>query len=207
MKTCTRCGETKARDLFGRDARKPDGLRYDCKACVNERMSAWRQANAAKVAEQKRLYYEANAAKVAEQQRAYREANAAKVAERKRAYREANAAKIAERMRAWQQANAARIAEQGRLYREANPHLVNAKTARRRAAQLQRTVAWSDAVAIATLYEIAARVSRCTGIEHHVDHVVPLQGRKVSGLHVPLNLRVVPATLNLRKNNRFEVRA
>lgn len=177
MKTCTRCGETKARDLFSRDARKPDGLRSQCKAC--------------------RVEY----------QRAYREANAAKFAEQKRLYREANAAKIAGRMRVYREANAAKLAEYTRRYREANPHLVNAHTARRRAAQLQRTVAWSDAVAIATLYEIAARVSRCTGIEHHVDHVVPLQGRKVSGLHVPLNLRVVPAPLNLRKNNRFEVRA
>jgi len=192
MKTCTRCGETKARDLFGRDASKPDGLRSQCKACRAEYQRAYREANAVKIAERNRAYYEANAAKVAEYQRAYREANAVKIAERDRAYREANAVKIAERNRA---------------YYEANPHLVNAQTARRRAAQLQRTVAWSDAVAIATLYEIAARVSRCTGIKHHVDHVVPLQGRKVSGLHVPLNLRVVPAPLNLRKNNRFEVRA
>lgn len=73
------------------------------------------------------------------------------------------------------------------------------------AARDKRRVAWADAVAIATVYAAAARVSRCLGVPHHVDHDIPLQGKRVSGLHVPLNLRVIPATLNLRKHNHFEV--
>ena len=50
-------------------------------------------------------------------------------------------------------------------------------------------------------YEIAARVTRCTGIPFEVDHIDPLKGRDRSGLRVPWNLQVLPAFANRRKSN------
>lgn len=47
-------------------------------------------------------------------------------------------------------------------------------------------------------------MTNSTGIVHHVDHVIPLQGRTVSGLHVAGNLRVITASENVKKHNRYE---
>lgn len=53
------------------------------------------------------------------------------------------------------------------------------------------------------LYAEAAALSKHLGIRFHVDHEIPLRGKNVSGLHVPANLRVVAATVNLAKGSKF----
>ena len=78
----------------------------------------------------------------------------------------------------------------------------------RKSAKLKRTPAWLtefDLLKIKCLYQLAAMRTRESDRVWHVDHIIPLQGEKVSGLHVPSNLRVIPAVENNRKYNRYEV--
>lgn len=68
----------------------------------------------------------------------------------------------------------------------------------------QRTPKWADMKAIGAIYEEAAKKRKRTGLEYHVDHIIPLNGYSVSGLHVADNLRVISARDNRAKGNKFD---
>lgn len=94
-------------------------------------------------------------------------------------------------------------------WRGKNKHKANATEAKRRAAKLNATPAWLTAEHLAqidALYADAVSLSEKTGVKYHVDHIIPLQGEMVSGLHVPWNLQVIPAFDNLSKHNKFNGR-
>lgn len=87
-----------------------------------------------------------------------------------------------------------------------HPWVIRALTAKRRAAKKQRTPLWLNQAHLAEIegfYHFAKVMEQITGREYHVDHEVPLQGRIASGLHVPENMRAIPASENQRKSNRF----
>ena len=89
-----------------------------------------------------------------------------------------------------------------------NPAKVNARTARRYACKTQATPKWlgvDDNWMIEQAYELAALRTKMFSFPWEVDHVVPLRGKKVMGLHVPWNLQVVAQMENRRKSNTFEV--
>lgn len=76
--------------------------------------------------------------------------------------------------------------------------------AARNAAKVNATPRWLTAdhhAEIARIYAACRRVTDETGIPHEVDHIVPLRGADVCGLHAPWNLRVITAEANRRKSN------
>jgi hypothetical protein len=120
---------------------------------------------------------------------------AACVAEKRRATVEVRR----QRDRQWRAVNPEKSFERNRKWRVANPGAKNALVTARKVAVKQRTPAWSDLDQIKAFYRLAAAFSKLY-VPHHVDHIIPLNGKTVSGLHVPLNLRVIPATDNLHKS-------
>lgn len=83
-------------------------------------------------------------------------------------------------------------------WRKNNPGKNAAQTAAYKAAKLQRIPLWADMEAIEAFYD-----ARPEG--HHVDHIIPIQGDDVSGLHVLKNLQYLPVEENLKKGNNWKV--
>lgn len=105
--------------------------------------------------------------------------------------------------RAYRKANPERArAAVKRHYQENKPRYF-AQSAERRALKARSCPPWASRDAIAAIYAEAARMTQETGVQHDVDHEIPLRGCCVSGLHVPWNLRVMPASENRAKGNRW----
>jgi hypothetical protein len=107
------------------------------------------------------------------------------------------------------QAAKTRPTEDKKLYQSRwkarNSVWVKADTKARRRKHRQATPPWltrKQKGEIRQLYQIAITMSRTTGEPYVVDHIIPLRGNEVCGLHVPWNLRVVTREENLKKSNK-----
>jgi hypothetical protein len=88
-------------------------------------------------------------------------------------------------------------------WKKSNPARHAANESRRRARKFAATPAWANKRLIDNIFLEAKRITVATGVEHHVDHIVPLRSQIVCGLHVESNLRIIPATENIAKLNRY----
>lgn len=108
--------------------------------------------------------------------------------------------------REWKRKNPERKKENDKRWRENNRPKARAFNSKRRAAEKNATPPWLTKEHLAQMtrvYEDAERLTVETGVLHHVDHIVPLRGKNVSGLHVPWNLRAIPAPENLSKGAKL----
>jgi len=148
----------------------------DCKACVAIYMKKYRQLNASRIAELKRTWKDNNIEHVRIRDNEYAKANPEK-------RRKARA-----------------------KWRLANPHAINALTRKRRATMLNRTPKWIDddeLWLIQEVYRLASDRTKLHGFSWHVDHIIPLQGKTVSGLHTIANLQVIPGIENIKKGVNY----
>lgn len=141
---------------------------------------------------------------------AWADANRDKINLRASLYRQNNREKLAEANRISYSLNKDRERARQKEYARLSPEKVTAKTAKRKAAKLRAIPPWltkEQHAEIAYCYQEAFALRLYTGQEYHVDHIVPLQGKTVCGLHVPWNLQVVSASYNLKKGNSLLVGA
>ena len=123
----------------------------------------------------------------------YRVANAEKVRAASRKWAEENK----DKQRAYVLTNKLSVQRTRAAWKKANPHKLAEYKAARRAAELNAMPAWADREQIKAVYRTAKEL----GLE--VDHVIPLRGKTVSGLHVAENLQPLGSTENKRKGNSY----
>ena len=108
--------------------------------------------------------------------------------------------------RGWQDLNRSHVNSYNNNWRKANPDKHAARQGQRRASKLKATPSWlsdEQKAHIKRLYSLSKTMSDITGINYHVDHIIPLKGENVCGLHVPWNLQVLRADLNIKKSNKL----
>jgi len=127
--------------------------------------------------------------------------------ERVRELRRASAKRCPEtpRHKEWLIENAQRMRDHRRKWKKANPGIVAADTRSRQLKKVKATPNWLSAEQknkIVDIYKRAAEITKQTGLPHDVDHIIPIRGKAVCGLHVPWNLQILTRTENARKSNR-----
>lgn len=131
----------------------------------------------------------------------YFAANPDKVRETKNAYCRRNA----ERIRRWRRENAERLRAYwkayGREYRKLFKAETAEKTRRQQAARRRAVPNWFDADKAAAVYAEAMRL-RAEGKDVEVDHIFPISGLTVCGLHWHGNLQIIPSAANRSKGNK-----
>lgn len=158
-----------------------------CSQCAAEKKRLWNVQNPDKVNAQKRVWRDANLEK----------ARALNLANQKLHRDSANA-----RQRKYAERHRDRLLESRRIQQKENLAQGAAKSMRYHADKMQRMPAWANQDHIDGMYELA-QVFRDVGLDVHVDHEIPLRGKRVSGLHVADNLQILNAQANRSKSNFF----
>ena len=120
------------------------------------------------------------------------------------AYYKANSEVEKGRFKAYRESNFDATKLRQQKYYANNKSIYNARTRKYQASKLKRTPAWltqSHIFEIECVYKYCSAL-RSIGLDYEVDHIIPLQGKYVSGLHVPTNLQVIHRTQNRSKHNK-----
>lgn len=191
MKECRVCGDVKPVTEFSKKARNKDGLQTDCKACCKAYLQEYSKKNKDKIKEIHKRWRAKNAEKERQRSAKWCKDNPERRKQITAKYRNKNKEKCNKAVQKWS---------------KANPHKLAAYDAKRRAAKLNATPPWlNDAHwnEIKKIYELRSICSLATQTNYHVDHIVPLRGTNVCGLHVPWNLQILTAFENRAKGNRY----
>lgn len=203
MKTCNTCKISKDNEEFVH--------KYMCKPCQKLYMKQYYIENKTNILKKCKSYYKENKTKIKNRDKEnylknkekilsnckvkYKK-NKSEILLKSKNYYNENKNKVNKRNQENYKKNIVTVRQRHSQWEKDNKEIRRSIFAKRRAAKLQRTPKWVDLQKIQEVYKNCPK-----GM--HVDHIVPLQGKNVSGLHVHWNLQYLTASENCKKGNRF----
>lgn len=222
-KACSKCREVKPFEDFDLDKRNKSGRQSCCKDCYNAIRSGY--SDDRKIAERasRKSYMLSWYENHRDEINTNRRGKPASEMEKKRTveWQKNNKDKRSKIQKRYNENNKDKILEKAKKYRNDNREACNARVkdwtmrnksarreydARRSASEIMATPKWltkEHRLQIKEVYKAAAAMAVETGIRYDVDHIVPLRGKTCCGLHVPWNLRPLPARENRIKANKL----
>lgn len=194
MKVCSSCNLQKEYSFFHkRKSGSADGYFAKCKQCRKEEAALRYERDKDKISKAAKRWAKNNPEARKRASKKWRENNKDKCREYTQAYRQRNPEKVAESIK---KRCKKKSLEASLRWQKNHPEKAAHLSALRRAKIKKAVPAWANVFAIAKMYK-----NRPEG--YHVDHIVPLSGELVCGLHCEDNLQYLPALENIAKNNRL----
>jgi len=177
MKQCTKCKQYKKLENFDKRSKCTNIPRSHCKNCRAIDYLEKKEKNSPI----RKAYYLKNLQKIKIYYATYYQEKAEQIRQYRKEYYQRNKSK-----------ESAKMLEYTKKY----PHVKRALSAKRRAIKKQAIPKWANLNAIKQFYK------NCP-LGYHVDHIIPLQGEIVCGLHVENNLQYLTVEENLKKGNKY----
>ena len=194
--------------LKNRDVRllKAAEYRSENRELIRERDKLFYQKNLQSRRENNRIKYINNKDRYLAANKDWAKKNPESIKEAKERYKKANKEKIKKSNAEYRAKNRHELKQRHKKWHDEHPGHKAFSTARRRATMKKSIPAWFaefDEMAFREAYSLALQRQAETGIEWHVDHMVPLRAKNACGLHCADNLQVIPGAMNLEKNNKM----
>lgn len=219
MKLCPKCKTEKSTDLFYKCKKNASDLQSYCKSCIKVANASWAENNKDKFKDYQskfrgtdkrkqyiKLYKEQKADFISARRKEYKEENSERIKEGNRLYAKLNSDKIRSINKKYYEENRELILSKSKEYRRKNKSRYAKHSSLRRATERRAQPTWltrEDLIRMELIWGLRELKSFVTKEEYEVDHIVPLRGKTVCGLHVPWNLRVILRYENRSKHARY----
>lgn len=181
MKICSKCNKNLSLDDFHNNKNTISGKVSACKSCYGE-------------------FYEENAEEIKRRVKIYADSHREEKRATDKIYYESHKENYIRNAAKWDSQNPEKRREITNSYGKRNQPKKNARSAMYRAKKIQATPPW---ISQDQIDEIRRIYENCPK-GFHVDHIIPLNGENISGLHLPWNLQYLPAIENLKKSNKLK---
>lgn len=204
MKECRKCEEIKELTEFSPSQVKAAwGI---CRLCQKKISTEYYLLNKERIKISVKTYVKNNREKVKISRAEHRRKNKERIDAENKKWVENNREKSNAAKKKWLLNNLEKRKEVANKWVRNNPGKANAQTAKRRTQKLKATPTWlteEQTKEIQEFYKLAKELQWLSQEPLHVDHIIPIVGKNVCGLHVPWNLQILPKSINIKKGNKY----